>query len=79
MRYATKWIGREDEDPGGQHYTVDGVWIPDRHERRSNTPDLFLRGDEEEDDEVVCQQDDDGDVEMTDAGVGMGVDPLIFL
>lgn len=79
MRYATKYIGLEDQDSVGEQYTVDGLWIPDRDERRSNLIELFLAAEEEEEPEEIYRQDDDGDFEMTDAEVGMDVNLFITI
>ena len=63
LRWGTKWYGLEDEEPNGEHFTVDAERIRDERGRleRAFLVDIVQ---EEEDDQI----DGDGDVVMADLG-----------
>ena len=64
MRWCTKWIGKEDEDPGGEHFTEDVVWTRDGCGRKGRGDVIKAVKEEEVEGDRL---DDDGDVVMADA------------
>lgn len=73
MRYCTKWIGREDDDPGGEHFTEDVIRTPDGCGRTRRANDAVIEAVQEEEEEEWYQLDCDGDIEMADVDVDMDV------
>ena len=61
LRWGTKWVGLEDEDPGGEHFTVDAIRTRDRYGRLERA---FVVETVQEDDGDWL--DGDGDVVMAD-------------
>ena len=58
LRYGTKWIGLEDEDPFGEHFTEDVVLTPGKIDRTDMNDVAEVR------DCSVYWIDEDGDVLM---------------
>ncbi len=57
MRYGTKWIGLEDDDPFAEHFTEDVVLTP--HDENSTDDDAVREY-------SIYWIDDEGDVIMDD-------------
>ena len=72
MRWATKWIGSEDDEDPREHFVADVVWTSDGCGRkvRPDDDDVVAEAVEEEveveEEEVVDELDYEGDVTMAD-------------